>query len=254
MATWPTRTGSSGLRRTVLGAPLMLALALPFATSDGLVGQDERPFFVSGIVVGNLTQRPVEAAEVTLVGPDLAVLATTLSGVEGLWGVSGDHLAEVVQVHVAAPGFLPWASEGPVLRRGLRAELRRPGDPTPLEPVDLSDEAILGRCGDLATPETAVLAGVVVAADSGAGLGGVEVVADWGSAEPPRLVVGAPAQLSYQTTISGPDGAYLFCALPPDRALTLWLRGGDPAVGAVEVTLEAGSVRAVQLEVGAGGG
>ena len=239
--------------RTAVVAPLVMAFALPFATSDVLEGQDERPPFVSGIVVGNLTQRPVEAAQVTLLGPDLAVLATTLSGVEGLWGVSGDELADVVQVHVLAPGFLPWTSEGPVLRRGLRSELRRPGDPIPPEPVDLSDEAILGRCGDLAGPGSAVLAGLVVDPDSGLGLEGVEVVADWGSAEPPRLVVGGRAQQSYHTAISGPGGAYLFCELPPDRPLSLWLRGADPDVDSVEITLEAGSVQTVQLEVGRAG-
>ena len=226
---------------------LVMGLALPLALPCGLEGQDERPWFVSGIVVGGVSQLPVEGAQVSLLGEDLAVLATTLSGVEGLWGLSGDELAAVVQVNVVAPGFLPWYSEGPVLRRGLRIELRREGDPLPRPPVDLSEDGILARCGARSTPESAILAGLVIDPESGQGFEGAEVIADWASAEPPRLVVGGEVRLSYRSSISDPDGFYLFCDLPPDRPLNLFLRGAIPVADSVEVTLEAGRVRTIDV-------
>jgi len=220
-----------------------LVLALPSAVQ----GQDDRPWFVSGIVVAGVTQAPIEGAQVSLLGEDLAVVATALSGVEGLWGLSGDELARVVQVNVVAPGFLPWYSEGPVLRRGLRIELRREGDPLPPDPIDLSDDGLRSQCGDRATSESAILSGLVVDEESGEGLEGVEVVADWGSAQAPRLVVGGTTELSYRSAISGPGGHYLFCDLPPDRDMNLWLRGDPPPLDSVGVRLEAGRVRTMEL-------
>jgi len=235
--------------------PVVLPAVLPVAPpvlvplTTGLAAQDNdpRPWFVSGIVVDGRSQQPVEGAQITLIGEELAVIATTLSGVEGLWGLSGDELAEVVQVGVFAGGFVPWYSDGPVLRRGLRTELRREGDAPLPEPIDLSDEGILDQCRDLASPDSAIVAGLIVDPDSGQGLEGVEAVADWGSPDPPRLVIGGGTEISYRSTFSGPGGLYLFCALPPDRPMRLWIRGAEPASDSVSITLEAGQVERVEL-------
>jgi hypothetical protein len=231
--------------------PAVLALALPvlLPVTTGLAAQDDdpRPWFVSGIVVDGRTQQPVEGAQVTLLGGELSVIATALSGVEGLWGVSGDSIAGVMQVGVVALGYLNWFSEEPVLRRGLRIELRRPGDPPPPPPIDLSDDGILDQCGDVASPDSAIVAGLIVDPDSGQGLEGVEAVADWGSPEPPRLVIGGGTEVSYRSTFSGPGGLYIFCALPPDRPMRLWIRGDAPPADSVSITLEAGRVERIEL-------